>query len=163
MARRRRTLLVVLGIVCVLGAGASAVALLGNLDMTGEARASESWPSTPGTVLSSKVVKQGGRGSHFYEVLATYDYEVAGLVHHGNRIGFYREGNFEDASDANAFVAHYKPGARVDVYYDPGAPDDAVLVRGGQHTGFAAIALFAGVGVGFLVAAIACFLRARRQ
>lgn len=162
MAPKRRSLLVVLGVLCVFGAGGGVVALVGNISMTSDARASEHWPSTTGTMLSSDIVTQTGRNTHYYEVLARYEYEVEGAVHHGNQIGFYRTGNFDHASDARAFVAHYQPGARVDVYYDPADPERAVLVRGGPGTGMGVVVLFASMTVAFVVGAVACFVRARR-
>ncbi len=146
---------VVLGIVCLLGAGGSVFALVGNLSMSGEASASESWPSAPGTMLSANYVVQRGRGTHYYEVHASYEYVVAGATHRGNQVGFYKAGNFDDEADARAFVARYKAGAHVDVFYDPAAPDHAVLVRGGETVGVAAVVLFAAIGVAFLAAAIA--------
>ncbi len=158
MARKRRALFVVLGIVCVLGAGGSVVALVGNVGMSGEASASEQWPSAPGTVLTSEIVKQTARSTHYYEVHATYEYVVSGATHRGNQIGFYKAGNFDEAADARAFVARYQPGAHVDVYYDPAAPERAVLVRGGTGAGLAAIALFAAITVAFLAGAFACLV-----
>jgi len=159
---RRRTRFVLLGIVLLLGAGAGMFALVGNVGMTDEARASEHWPRAPGTMRSSDFVEHSGRGSHYYEVLVTYDYEAAGAALRGNRVGFYKAGNFDHVSDARAFVARYRAGARVDVYYDPDHPDHAVLVPGGLGVGFAAIVMFALMGVALLAGAIACFMRARR-
>src|SRR5437867_10319975 len=154
MARRRGGWFVVLGIVCVLGAGVAVAMVIGNIAMTGEIEASGGWPSVNGTVVSSDIIEERGRHD-YYTVRAQYDYEVGGVVRHGNRVAFYGNGNFDHAADAHAWIARYPRGAQVDVYYDPNKPEEAVLIRGGQGIGVGVIVIFAGLGLAFVAGAIA--------
>jgi len=100
------------------------------------------WPSAPGKILSSGVetVKvRVAREVIFNWVLATafrsrtiYIYEVDGVSYQGDRISF----GFQTLATFRLFAkrgaAKFAPGQPVEVYYNPAAPEQAVLRRGAQ-------------------------------
>lgn len=95
----------------------------------GKAKASETWPTTIGKLVSSEVVVEecrDGEGSDWYNPVVAYSYTAAGRTIEGSRIRF---GNVRRGSrkKAEAVLAPYRAGAPVTVRYNPENPEEAVL------------------------------------
>ena len=94
---------------------------------------SESWPTAPGTVLVSEVVRIPGHGrvGHSYRGHVEYRYRIGTRTYLGDRVSFGREGVLGDGSEDSRRVVTRFPGAQdVQVHYDPSDPDRAVLDPG---------------------------------
>lgn len=92
------------------------------------------WPSTPGQILSARIVESddgsnNGEGSRRFTVSLEYRYSVAGASLRGTRIRVVTEGHRELAA-AQAELQRYPLGASVEVFYDPARPESSVLTRG---------------------------------
>jgi hypothetical protein len=116
-----------LGLIFLLLGG---VFLVVGLVATKRAKAAQSWPSMPGTVVRSEVVRhestdEDGSSSVSYEPVVHYEYAVMGQPFTGKRIAFGAN-NF-DHKKAAEIVARYPVGARANVFYNPDKPQDAVL------------------------------------
>jgi hypothetical protein len=95
----------------------------------GKAKASETWPTTIGKILSSEVLveeSRDGEGSTWYNPVVAYSYSAGGRSLEGSRIRFanMRRGS---RKKAEAVLASYRAGAPVTVRYNPEKPDEAVL------------------------------------
>jgi len=120
--------------------------------------ATKSWQSTSGRITETHVETRISRRDHNghtqrsvrYEPVVTYEYQVGGTTYTGVKIQeavkTYRK------SKADELAAEYAVGALVPVYYDPQAPDNAVLVQGG---GGAAGTILGGVVMILLAAVVA--------
>ena len=124
-----------------------------------EGRASKSWPTTDGKIVSSKVVEEkeeveseDSNGRKEWTTEITYRPEIRFA---------YRVGDNSYATDtwkpgatvgygtpkrAEAAVARYTPGQSVTVHYDPAHPDTAVIEPG--NTEGAGVILVVGVAFG---------------
>lgn len=83
------------------------------------AKASVSWPTTQGTVMSSSVEyhkSNNGRGTYHAEVM--YDFNIHGKTFSGNRIAYGDYGS-SNPSRARRVVNRYPKGKVVTVYYMP--------------------------------------------
>lgn len=98
--------------------------------------ASESWPSTTGTITLSKMRSKtsgGGKPSKrvsitTYETEFEYAYTVDGVDYVGSRVSPFRfQGSKESALEA---IAKYPKGAEVPVYYNPERPSRSFLEPG---------------------------------
>lgn len=96
-----------------------------------KANASETWPTTPGKVLSSQVVEEESRDreggtSTWYNPVVTYSYDVGRGPLQSSRIRF---ANMRQARRAKAeeIVARYPEGSTPMVRYNPEKPAEAVL------------------------------------
>jgi hypothetical protein len=77
-------------------------------------------------VIASDINRyRDGDGEYQEDVRVSYDYVVGGAALRGNRISMSGSGS----GTAKAKLARYRPGAEVDVFYDPGNPAAAVLER----------------------------------
>lgn len=89
---------------------------------------SRRWASVSGEITASSTrehrTRRGGVPCTYTDIC--FRYTVAGAPHASCRPTFLKTGC--SASAAAAFSARYPAGAGVTVYYDPGAPDEAVLV-----------------------------------
>ena len=89
---------------------------------------SNSWPSTPGTVIEARIEQYrttGGTTSektigHFF-----YQYNVNGEDYVSSRLNF-----FSISGDPVTAAKTHEPGQQVQVYYDPDDPERAVLEPG---------------------------------
>lgn len=104
--------------------------LLVGLIAAKRAKAAQSWPSLPGTVVRSEVVRhdstdEDGMSSTTYEPVVEYEYAVMGQPFTGKRIAF--GANRFAYKQAAEIAARYPAGGRVNVYYNPDKPKDAVL------------------------------------
>jgi hypothetical protein len=88
--------------------------------------AAESFPSTQGTVLHSRVTTtRGSKGSIHYHVSIVYQYVVDGETYVGGRYRY--DGHPGNEGVVNAVVGSHPAGSAVDVYYNPMDPRDTVL------------------------------------
>ena len=96
----------------------------------GKARASETWPTAIGKVISSEVRVEESSDpddrSTWYNPVVSYSYDVGGRTLEGSRIRF---ANMRRGSRAKAeeIAGRYRPGAPVTVRYNPARAEEAVL------------------------------------
>lgn len=97
-------------------------------------RASRSWTSTVGRILSGRVetgVESGGddgTDTTSYYPAIQYEYQVDGRTYRGNDIAFNRR-TYSTQKQAVAALRVYPEGGDMLVYYDPRQPGRAVLER----------------------------------
>ena len=92
--------------------------------MRKKAQATSHWPSTPGRVITSDVyVYRDADMNQNETVRVAYDYAVAGATLRGTRISLTGSGS----GSTKVKLARYRPGAAVNVFYDPHNPSSAVL------------------------------------
>lgn len=82
------------------------------------------WPSVPGRILHSRLVRPEGGGSPLPEIL--YEYQIRGERYLGSRISVSDGASF-DWHPAERYVENYPPGRRVRVHIDPADPAKAFL------------------------------------
>lgn len=116
-------------LVFLFAAGAAAVFLRSVWDLLG-ALESRSWPSAPGTVTLSRLDEQRDGEETLYRAKISYRFTVDGRELIGNRAYFGDSAQTTWSLFSRNLVARYLPGATVTVYYDPAAPDEAVLEPG---------------------------------
>ena len=98
-----------------------------------ETRAARNWPSSPGTVLSSRVeghrelvARGGGQTTTVWSPVVEYSFKVGQRTYHGSRIAFGPE-VAAGRGLAEAIVARYPEGSAITVHYDPSNPAHATL------------------------------------
>jgi len=103
-------------------------------------RKRHAWPTTQGTITSSKVgngMVPGRRGksfdAHWAEV--EFSFSLNGKEYSNNTIAADRI-HFKTADQAETIAKLYKPEQQVNVYYNPDNPEEAYLVPGGAIGGF---------------------------
>lgn len=120
-----------------------------------EAREVSSWPTVPGEVQSAHVERRSGRRSSstsWYAVIR-YSYEVDEGLHESERWDVTGPRKASGKSAAEETIREYAPGTRVEVFYDPTDPAQAVLEEGGELHGWLLVAFglgllgYAGIGV----------------
>jgi len=125
---------------------------------------SYSWPATEGLIAESYIhtyERSDDDGTKtWHETVIRYSYSVDGKSYTANTITLLSPGpNTTDRSDAAALVSDFPAGMTASVYYDPQAPQNAVLIRKrmGWLNGFSGGGIFCliiwGCGVIGLVAA----------
>jgi hypothetical protein len=91
-----------------------------------------SWPSVPGIVKSSRTARRWGLGNGiwiaglWYVPEVIFRYDVAGASYTGRKVTLADSG-YPKLREARAIIDRYKPGAAVDVFYDPKRPKRAIL------------------------------------
>ena len=92
-------------------------------------KASQTWLSTTGTIIKSRVEVRGGQHASVHPHIV-YEYTVHGQTHHGEQI---RAGDqywvMQTSHDAYAAIDRYPVNATVTVYYDPANPEQSALER----------------------------------
>ena len=133
-----------------------------------EARSAESWPSVQGTLLDLRRTNCGARSS--CRILAAYSYRVpspsitpssasdANRTYAGTRITFADHdllyGDWEP-------IRHmYHPGGAVQVFYNPQAPQAAVLERRVPFAWATPYVIWGTIGFGVLMLALSFWRRA---
>jgi hypothetical protein len=123
-----------------------------------KAQTSQSWPTTPGTVLSSSIEEhtefdsENQSNSINFQPVVQYRYKVMGQEYIGSKIAF--GANRFDHARAQSISSRYVPNAAVTVHYNPQNPQDAIL-----ETQAAGSKVFLWIGIVFLVIAVsACCL-----
>lgn len=86
------------------------------------------WFKTEGVIESSRITERrdGSSNRILYSVEVKYRYEVEGQTYIGER---WRYGGSMESNRRSVFP-QYSPGERVEVYYDPDEPSEAVLMSG---------------------------------
>ena len=143
----------VAALLTALGAFAAYVAMLR------EAKASASWPTTDGKIVTSRVVEQreevesedsNGRKEWTTEITyrpeIRFTYRVAGNDYSTDTWKPGATVAYGTPKRAEAAVARYAVGLSVPVHYDPAHPDTAVLEPGNREG--AGVVLVAGVAFG---------------
>lgn len=127
-----------------------------------DASDSEDWLVTTGTIEDSWVERDlrtdaEGDSETYYEPHLRYQYLVNGTAYSSQRVDFGQQRSYGWVSRANNFLDQYPVGSQVDVFYDPGSPSQAVLVReahgatGGLIGGGAMILLSVVGWIGLLI------------
>lgn len=111
------------------------------------------WPKVPGEVLAAGLkdhvsTDEDSGTTVSYEPVIQYRYQVAGQEFRSDRYRLGSKHTVMDQKRAAAVAARYPAGTRVDVFYNPQNPADAVL-EAGSAGGTVLIVL----GVVFLVVA----------
>lgn len=94
------------------------------------AKSSHTWPTTSATVSSAELRQTSpGKNQRLYQAIIRYDYQVAGVVYHGDRL------YFGDRPSSAALVArknleHYPIGYTALIAYDPEMPERSTLEAG---------------------------------
>lgn len=90
-----------------------------------KAKAVRRWAAAAATIIESQVVwGSGQKGGRTLVARITYEYAAGGRVYQSKRIAFYRRGTGHWAQE---LVARHPTGSRVQIYYDPAQPAEAVL------------------------------------
>lgn len=118
------------------------------------AKASESWPTVQGKVVSSQVdSKRSDKGGTTYHAEVLYEYLVEGQLQSSNRVAFGGYGS-SDPSHARQIVNKYPPGSEVTVHYSPSSPGESVIETGISGRTF----FLPGFGAVFFCAGLAMFI-----
>lgn len=115
--------------------------------------ASLAWPTAKGTIKDANLYHQR-KGSNF-EVC--FVYSVKGHEFTGRRVA-----HASMSSDHQSWVNRFKPGASVDVYYNPEDPADSVLIPGQQKPAL----VISGFGLFFAAVGsvpVFAYFRARKR
>lgn len=122
---------------------------------TASARASEHWPRTLGSIVTSGVsVEHDGYGRR-YAVDILYRYVVDGHEYTCDRVRFGGFWLFNWRRSADTLTKRFPVGASVTVAYDPAKPSRGVLEPGlgGQaYLNVLVYALFVAIGLAMLAA-----------
>ena len=115
------------------------------------AKASESWPTVRGKIISSSVESNSGKNGTTYHAEVRYEYNVAGRVQSSNQVAFGDYGS-SNPSDIHRIVMRYPAGAEVVVHYSPTSLTESVLETGISGKtfllpGFGSIFFVIGLGV----------------
>ncbi len=137
------------------------IGLIGAWNNYKNAKESESWPSTNGFVVSSRVKTDLGKSDDDepkYTASITYKYTIEGIEYTSERVAF-SSGTFLKKGKADSLVRRYPEGKEVKVYYDPEKLHDAVLERGrSSNTNFPIV-----IGIFILFICLIPVLRALRK
>lgn len=114
------------------------------------ARVSEGWPTAAGRVVRSEVEHStDSEGGDSYLPQIDYRYQVEGQDYENDRVR-YGENSYSNRRQAEAEAEKYPVGRQVEVYYEPGDPENSVLEPGatlGSYLGVCMGALFLGIGL----------------
>lgn len=95
------------------------------------AKASVEWPSVPGKVESSEVVrKRDNDGDTMYRAEIIYSYTVNGEALESDKRRIGATSSSSSSKSAYKITREYPQGQDVTVYYNPDAPEEAVLEPG---------------------------------
>jgi hypothetical protein len=98
-------------------------------------KASKNWPTTEGTIHTSRVdMYTGSEGGATYQPIIEYSYQVADKQYFSSRIYVGSTRYTGGPRNANKWVARFPAGNLATVYYDPVNPDQAVLEPGTNAT-----------------------------
>ncbi len=124
--------LVIAGILLLIFGAVGAYLVYSGIESRANARASETWPISGGTVLASEVEtrplyhRKTRTTTYSYEPMIRYSYKVAGTAYECSTIRF---GDLVRNSDqlAQQLLAKYPTGSTVEVRYNPADPACATL------------------------------------
>ena len=102
--------------------------LFGSAAIEGTAcwHAAKCWESTQGTVVASKSDPPTGRHRN---ARIQYEYRVNDRLYRSSRIDPSRSGSVFSLNDTDYLVNSHRPGADVEVFYNPREPADSLLYR----------------------------------
>ncbi len=103
---------------------------LAQLRLIFQAGRSTNWPTTPGIVTESYVLRNNEEEGTFYIPRIHYRYRVNGKEYLGTRITTGQGSESLDREAAAKIVAQYPEGSRVTVYHHPRRPGYSVLEPG---------------------------------
>ncbi|MHA2224169.1 MAG: DUF3592 domain-containing protein [Candidatus Hodarchaeales archaeon] len=108
-----------------------------------QARASLTWPSVVGTIVSSlEITSSGSEGGTQYRASITYSYNVNDRTYQATRVKIgiqtFASPNY---IGAQRILTKYPREKIIIVYYDPNAPENAVLEPGLKKTWRTALTL----------------------
>jgi len=113
----------------------------------------KSWPTTNGTVVSSEVKKVASKGTHQYQPVVNYYYEIGAETYSSNK---YSSTNARGSSQwAKAIISGYPDEATITVHYNPSKPEQAVLNTGLQYDNY----WMTGLSAFFLTVVTMAFLK----
>lgn len=102
-----------------------------SVPMTEEAEASESWPTSIGTIINSEVNQSVDDGTTMYSAEINYQFNVENKSYVGNKISLASGGTSTSSlREIKKDLQKYPIGKEVTVYYDPELPNNAVLIPG---------------------------------
>ncbi len=115
---------------------------------------SKFWPTTQGTVVSSRVARyldSETAGKYWYGPKITYRYQVDGREYENNLLSFKEAPvHTPDRQYAKSIAAKYPRGSKVTVYYKPDSPSYAALEPGlGDAWPWLLLVLFFFAAAGF--------------
>ncbi|MBM3144676.1 MAG: DUF3592 domain-containing protein [Chloroflexi bacterium] len=110
------------------------VAIIASLRSKNKAEESGGWPAVVGVITNAIIKKNVSSDSDGYTRTTyapqiEYQYSVASQEFIGNRITFGMTKTYGSKKKAEEAMASYPINARVNVFYDPQNPSDAVLDR----------------------------------
>jgi len=143
-----------LGLFLCLGLG---LLIFGTLNFM-KAKDSETWPSEPGTILSSKITSHDSDDGTTYGADVSYRFALAGKSYEGDSVTI-SEVSTSDRSQAVKIVQRYPAGKKVAVYYDPSSPDDNVLETGLSTGNW----LLPGIGLLFFIVPLGLLIFTERS
>ena len=114
-----------------------------------DAWSSSSWPSTHGTITSSKVATTSDDSNTLFKADIRYRYEVEGRAYDGATVWFGGGYSSSDEDAARKVVDSYPQGMSVHVTYEPDHPEKAVLEPGMYVSSF--VIFFAGLLAAFVL------------
>lgn len=126
----------------------------------GQALGARQWASTNGAIVDVHIASE--RDDHdpkqvkmLYRPTVSYTYFVKGKQFVGNRIHFGAPSKYGEKGPAEKAAALYSAGAPTTVFYDPEAPDSAVLKRESPAAGRLGKIALAVIGGGVLALVVA--------
>lgn len=123
---------------------------------------STTWPTTEGTILSTRIKRLVDVNSTAVEQdkfnyipVVQYSYTVDGATFTTDNIMYFEDESFGEREDAEAFIQRYQPDSQVMVYYNPANVEHALLEPGITWTTFVPL----GFGVFGLIFGLLFVLR----
>ncbi len=119
-------------------------------------QAAKQWPVVEGQITEASVREStsrdsGGYEKHHFTPEVVYEFQVEGESYTSNRLTPSFQTSYSDATEAQAVLATYPKGLRVEVHYDPQDPNQAALdVEGGSPAAWLAGILGACFALGGL-------------
>jgi hypothetical protein len=128
------------------GALSAALAIFGVVWALSEARyahASEHWPRTLGSIVTSRVSVEHDVDGRTYGAGILYRYVADGHEYTCDRVRFGSSRSFAWRRSADTFTKRYPAGAPVTVAYDPAKPSRGVLEPGLGGQAYLNVLIFA--------------------
>lgn len=132
-------------------------------------RASESWPTTQGTIRTSEVRVTKTFEGPIYKVDIKYKYRANGEDHWGDRLhfqGVQGEYIFDFRDEADSLAREYPLGRLVTVYYDPKSPERSTLnpgIRAANYWDFGGPIVGVGIFIFIFSLVFVGYRRSKRQ
>ncbi len=131
-----------------------------------KARQSESWPSTEGEIAHSATLYQTdstatNNGVPTFKADIAYRYKVKGANYASSKVALLDLAT-SSSGRAQTIVQRYPDKSKVQVYYNPADPSDAILQpgsAGGINVLYLIGGIFAAAGVFFLVMSLTGHIR----